>query len=72
MNTDKIEPWSAPQNVKAPATNYQIMQLFPNSFYEVDIVARNDIGQSASQPFRIRTSAAPQGIQDPLLDFYRP
>jgi hypothetical protein len=42
-------------SVQAPLSNYEIPNLQPDSFYEVEILARNDIGPSASQPFRIRT-----------------
>jgi len=61
VDTDKIENWSQAVVLKAPKSNYEIIQLTPNSFYEIDVVARNDIGPSASQPFRIRTLAASQG-----------
>jgi hypothetical protein len=55
INTDLIEPWSSLRVVKAPQSNFEIPDLVPNSFYQVDILAKNDIGASASQPFRIRT-----------------
>jgi len=55
INTDRIEPWSITKFIKYPTSNYEITQLLPNSFYEVDILARNDIGVSASQPFRVKT-----------------
>ncbi len=55
VNTERIEAWSPTKVVKAPLSNYEIINLAPDSFYEVEILARNDIGPSASQPFRIRT-----------------
>jgi hypothetical protein len=55
INTDLMEPWSSLRVIKAPTSNYEILDLVPNSFYQVDILAKNDIGPSASQPFRIRT-----------------
>ncbi|CAF0761162.1 unnamed protein product [Brachionus calyciflorus] len=55
VNTDKIEPWSSVQIIKAPLSSYEIVSIQSNSFYEVDVIAMNDIGPSASQPFRIRT-----------------
>lgn len=61
VNTEKVEAWSQTRLVKQPITNFEILQLEANSFYEVDIVARNDIGPSASQPFRIRTLPSSAG-----------
>ena len=55
INTEAIEPWSILNVVKAPTSNFEMMDLQPNSFYQVDILAKNDIGASASQPFRVRT-----------------
>jgi len=55
VNTDRLEPWSLTKFIKYPTSNFEITNLLPNSFYEVDVLARNDIGASASQPFRIRT-----------------
>ena len=55
MNTDKTEAWSAFKLVKAPLNNFELTNLQANSFYEIEILARNDIGPSAAQPFRIRT-----------------
>ncbi|RNA28752.1 fasciclin-2 isoform X3 [Brachionus plicatilis] len=55
VDTSRLGSWSSVVVINAPVTNYEITNILPNSFYEVDVVARNDIGPSASQPFRIRT-----------------
>jgi hypothetical protein len=47
--------------VKAPQSNFELIDLQANSFYEVEVLAKNDIGASASQPFRIRTLPAQYG-----------
>jgi len=72
VNHDVKEPWSQTKFVKFPTSNYEITQLQPNSFYEVDVLARNDIGASASQPFRIRTLPSTQGefLKEQNLDNY--
>jgi hypothetical protein len=56
VNTNNYGQWSHTIRVKDPKQNFEISELKPNSFYEVDILARNDIGPSASKPFRIRTT----------------
>jgi hypothetical protein len=61
VNTDRLEPWSLTKFIKYPTSNFEITNLLPNSFYEVDVLARNDIGASASQPFRIKTLASSPG-----------
>lgn len=61
INHDVKEQWSATKFIKFPTSNFELTQLQANSFYEVDVLARNDIGASASQPFRIRTLATSPG-----------
>ena len=61
INTDLLEPWSSLHVLKAPISNFEIVDLQPNSFYQVDVLAKNDIGSSASQPFRIRTMPGQYG-----------
>lgn len=55
VDTNRLGAWSDVVVIKVPITNFEITNILPNSFYEVDVVARNDIGPSASQPFRVRT-----------------
>ena len=59
LNT--YEEWSSIVTVKQPITNYEIINLKDDSFYEIDIIARNELGQSTSQPFEIRTLTSPSG-----------
>jgi len=71
VNTERVEPWSSTKRVTAPVTNYEITFLAPNSFYEVEVLARNDIGPSAGQPFRIRTLvSSPAEIDSLYIDQY--
>jgi hypothetical protein len=55
ISTYKKEQWSSIVTIKEPVRKYMIMNLEANSIYEVDILARNDFGLSASQLFSIRT-----------------
>ena len=61
VNHDNYGSWTPYIKVNWPKTNHEILDLQPNSFYEVDLIARNDIGPSASQTFRIRTLASLPG-----------
>jgi hypothetical protein len=61
VDTNKVEKWSTTRIVKETTFNFELLLLYPNSFYEVEVLARNDIGTSASQPFRIRTLATTAG-----------
>lgn len=61
VDTGRVEPWSSTKKVTAPKSNFEMTLLSANSFYEVEVLARNDIGPSAGQPFRVRTLAASSG-----------
>ena len=61
VDTQRVEPWSSTRKVTAPKSNFEMTLLSPNSFYEVEVLARNDIGPSAGQPFRVRTLVASSG-----------
>lgn len=67
INHDVKEQWSATKFIKFPTSNFELTQLLANSFYEVDVLARNDIGASASQPFRIRTLATSPAESEEFL-----
>jgi hypothetical protein len=61
IDTARGEGWSASQKTIASKTNFEMTMLSPNSFYEVEVLARNDIGPSAAQPFRVRTLTTSSG-----------
>lgn len=71
VDTDNYGSWSHTVRIKEPKTNYEIEGLAPNSYYEVDILARNDIGPSASKPFRIRTSQFIPGETEQYIKAHR-
>ena len=41
--------------IKTGITKYELTNLESNTFYEIDVIARNEIGPSASQPYRVKT-----------------
>jgi hypothetical protein len=47
--------WSDRIALNFGLTKYELYNLMPNSYYEIEITARNDFGLSASQPYRIKT-----------------
>ena len=61
VNTERVEPWTAVKRVQAPVAHFELTLLSPNSFYEVEVLARNDIGASPSQPTRVRTLVSSPG-----------
>jgi hypothetical protein len=57
----KVGPWSSDITIKSGVTKYEITGLEVNTFYEIDIVARNELGKSPDQPYRIKTMTGSGG-----------
>lgn len=62
QHKERVGTWSDLRRLQVGITKYEVVGLEPNSFYEVDINARNELGVSASQPYRIKTMQGVSGM----------
>lgn len=59
----KVGQWSDIFTIKTGITKYELINLESNTFYEIDVIARNEIGLSASQPYRVKTMIGSENLE---------